>query len=88
LEWTGAYLQYYREQASWNERTAHWVERVGLESIKQALANAETRRQLVGRIEETLSATSDPWHEIIHNEELRKNFVRLPKLKPSDGIGG
>uniref|UniRef100_UPI0004725273 (2Fe-2S)-binding protein n=1 Tax=Paenibacillus polymyxa TaxID=1406 RepID=UPI0004725273 len=82
MEWTGAYLQYYREQANWNERTAHWVERVGVESIKQALANAETRKKLVTRIEETLSTTTDPWHEIIHNEELRKNFVQLPELKP------
>ncbi|WDZ57328.1 nitrite reductase large subunit NirB [Paenibacillus polymyxa] len=81
MEWTGAYLQYYREQANWNERTAHWVERVGVESIKQVLVNAETRQQLVSRIEETLSTTTDPWHEIIHNEELRKNFVQLPELK-------
>ncbi|MGZ0041973.1 nitrite reductase large subunit NirB [Paenibacillus ottowii] len=81
MEWTGAYLQYYREQANWNERTAHWVERVGVDSIKQVLADAETRQQLVTRIEETLSTTTDPWHEIIHNEELRKNFVQLPELK-------
>ncbi|QDY83241.1 NAD(P)/FAD-dependent oxidoreductase [Paenibacillus polymyxa] len=81
MEWTGAYLQYYREQANWNERTAHWVERVGVDSIKQVLADAETRQQLVTRIEETLGTTTDPWHEIIHNEELRKNFVQLPELK-------
>ncbi|MEC0181573.1 nitrite reductase large subunit NirB [Paenibacillus peoriae] len=80
MEWTGAYLQYYREQANWGERTAHWVERVGLESIKQTLANAETRQQLVGRIEETLSTTTDPWREIIHDRELLKNFVQLPEL--------
>ncbi|WP_068499127.1 nitrite reductase large subunit NirB [Paenibacillus kribbensis] len=80
MEWTGAYLQYYREQANWGERTAHWVERVGLESIKQALANAETRQELVGRIEETLSTTTDPWREIIHDKELLKNFVQLPEL--------
>ncbi|WP_025715658.1 nitrite reductase large subunit NirB [Paenibacillus sp. 1-18] len=80
MEWTGAYLQYYREQANWGERTAHWVERVGLESIKQALADAETRQELVGRIEETLGTTTDPWHEIIHDKELLKNFVQLPEL--------
>lgn len=80
MEWTGAYLQYYREQANWNERTAHWVERVGLESIKQALANDETRKQLVGRIEETLSTATDPWREIIEDREQLKNFVQLPEL--------
>lgn len=80
MEWTGAYLQYYREQANWNERTAHWVERVGLESIKQALASDEMRKQLVGRIEETLSTATDPWREIIEDREQLKNFVQLPEL--------
>lgn len=80
MEWTGAYLQYYREQANWNERTAHWVERVGLESIKQALASDETRKQLVGRIEEALSTATDPWREIIEDREQLKNFVQLPEL--------
>ena len=42
LEWSGAYLQYYRETGKYNERTAEWVERVGLETIKAAL---ETQRR-------------------------------------------
>ncbi|MCM3703520.1 nitrite reductase large subunit NirB [Paenibacillus macerans] len=77
MEWTAAFLQYYREQASWNERTAQWVERVGLDAIKVVLENAEERQALAARIEETLSRTTDPWKEIIHNEELRKNFEPL-----------
>ncbi|MFB5673982.1 nitrite reductase large subunit NirB [Paenibacillus terreus] len=81
IEWTAAYLQYYREQASWNERTAHWVERVGLESIKAALADEEERKALVARITETLSYTTDPWKEIIENPELRKNFEPLGGLQ-------
>lgn len=77
LEWTAAFLQHYREQASWNERTAQWVERVGLDAIKAVLEIPEEREALAARIEETLSRTTDPWQEIIQNEELRKNFEPL-----------
>lgn len=85
MEWTAAYLQYYREQANWNERTAQWVERVGLDTIKAVLENAEERQALAARIEETLSRTTDPWKEIIHSEELRKNFEPLPSAEPVVG---
>ncbi|MGG6313610.1 nitrite reductase large subunit NirB [Paenibacillus macerans] len=81
IEWTAAFLQHYREQASWNERTAGWVERVGLEAIKTVLENAEERQALAARIEETLSRTTDPWKEIIENEELRKNFEPLENVQ-------
>ncbi|WP_182534762.1 nitrite reductase large subunit NirB [Fontibacillus panacisegetis] len=77
MEWTAAYLQYYREQASWNERTAQWLERIGLDTIKAALSDAEERQALAERIKETLSHTTDPWKEIIENKELRKNFESL-----------
>ncbi|WP_044477119.1 nitrite reductase large subunit NirB [Paenibacillus antibioticophila] len=80
MEWTAAYLQYYREQASWNERTAQWVERVGLGKIKAVLENPEERQKLADRIEETLSRSTDPWKEIIEDESLRKNFEPLASV--------
>ncbi len=84
-EWTGAFLQYYRENASWNERTAHWVERVGLDAVKTALEKPEDRAALVARIEKTLSHTRDPWREIIEHEHLRKNFKPLAHVQPVTG---
>ncbi|MGF7046968.1 nitrite reductase (NADH) large subunit [Paenibacillus sp. DS2015] len=80
-EWAAGYLQYYRENANWNERTASWIERVGLPSIIEALDNGDDRRALVDRIEETLSYTKDPWKEIIQNDELRKNFEPLSDIQ-------
>jgi len=77
MEWSSAYLQYYREHARFNERTAAWIERVGLDHVKEALVDQQTRLELVSRIEETLSYTSDPWKEIIAKDELRKNFEPL-----------
>ncbi|KUP24204.1 nitrite reductase large subunit NirB [Paenibacillus sp. DMB5] len=77
LEWASAFLQYYRENAIWNERTSTWVERVGLESIKQALENREERLALKERIEATLALTTDPWKQIVNEPELRKNFTPI-----------
>lgn len=77
LEWASAFLQYYRENAVWNERTSTWVERVGLESIKQALENREERLALKERIEATLALTTDPWKQIVNEPELRKNFTPI-----------
>ncbi|MBP2111099.1 nitrite reductase large subunit NirB [Paenibacillus silagei] len=81
LEWASAFLQYYREQAGWNERTAQWIERVDLDSIKQALESPEERAALVERIQKTLSLTTDPWKQIVNTPELRKNFevISLPE---------
>ncbi|WP_339315425.1 nitrite reductase large subunit NirB [Paenibacillus sp. FSL R10-2734] len=77
VEWASAFLQYYREEAGWNERTAHWVERVGVDSIKKALESREERLALKGRIETVLSRTTDPWKQIINESELRKNFETI-----------
>lgn len=77
MEWASAFLQLYREQAQWNERTSVWVERVGLDYVKQALEKQEDRLALKERIETTLSYTTDPWQEIIADKELRKNFETL-----------
>ncbi|ULO05184.1 NAD(P)/FAD-dependent oxidoreductase [Paenibacillus sp. 19GGS1-52] len=74
VEWASAFLQYYRESAGWNERTAAWVERVGVDSVKKALENREDRLALQERIQKTLSLTTDPWKQIVNEPELRKNF--------------
>ncbi|MBW7475854.1 nitrite reductase large subunit NirB [Paenibacillus oenotherae] len=74
LEWSGAYLQYYRETGKYNERTSEWLERVGLDTVKAALESKEDRLALVERIEKTLDLMKDPWKEIIEKQELRKTF--------------
>ncbi|MNZ77755.1 Nitrite reductase [NAD(P)H] [compost metagenome] len=82
MEWSSAFLQLYREQAQWNERTAHWVERVGLDYVKQALEKKEERLALKERLEKALSLTTDPWKQIIHDKELRKNYEQLSQAAP------
>lgn len=88
IEWAGAFLQYYRENAQWNERTSVWIERIGLETVKRALGKPEDRAALVKRIETTLRTTTDPWKDIISKDELRKNFVPIPVSSVGNTSGG
>lgn len=83
MEWASAFLQLYREEAIWNERTAQWIERVGLDYVKQKLEKQEDRLALKERIEHTLSLTTDPWKQIVETKELRKNFEPLPATQPA-----
>ena len=45
LEYCGAFTQLYREEAHYLERTAPWVERVGLNHIKQQVLEDEANRK-------------------------------------------
>jgi nitrite reductase (NADH) large subunit len=77
LEWTGAYLQYYRETANWNERTSEWSLRIGLDTVKKALESKEDRDALNSRIDKTLGLMKDPWQQIVESDDLRKAFDAL-----------
>jgi len=65
LEHCGAFLQLYREEARYLERTAPWVERVGLAHVKaRVVADAESRRALHERfLHAQRFAQKDPWAE-------------------------
>ena len=45
LEYCGALIQKYREEAHYLERTAPWVERVGLTTIKECILDDEDQRK-------------------------------------------
>jgi len=63
LEYCGAFSQMYREEAHYLERTAPWVERVGLTSIKERLLDDEAERKALYerfRISQKV-AQVDPW---------------------------
>jgi nitrite reductase (NADH) large subunit len=77
MEYTAAYLQYYRETANYNERTAVWLERVGLETVQEALSTSEKRQALEERIDKTLSLTTDPWKEAVTKPEVRSDFESI-----------
>ncbi len=64
LEWCGAFSQLYREDAHYLERTAPWVERIGLQKVKDQLETPEQRKVLHERfLASQKPAQIDPWKE-------------------------
>ena len=65
LEYCAAYLQLYREEARYLERTAPWIERVGLSYVRERLVDdAEGRGRLAARfLESQRFSQTDPWAE-------------------------
>jgi nitrite reductase (NADH) large subunit len=63
LHYCAAFIQMYREEARYLERTAPWIERVGLERIKARIVeDAEGRDALAARFLHSQSfSQDDPW---------------------------
>jgi nitrite reductase (NADH) large subunit len=82
LEHCGAFLQLYREEARYLERTAPWVERVGLASIKQKIVeNSAERKALYARfLDSQKYAQVDPWAERATDGVDRHEFIPLKQI--------
>jgi nitrite reductase (NADH) large subunit len=64
LEYSGAFLQLYREEGWYLERTVHYLNRVGLDYVKKKiLEDAAGRRALWERLQFSLDGEPDPWFE-------------------------
>ena len=64
LEVAGAFLQLYREEGWYLERTVHYVARVGLEHCKaRVLEDLANRAALWERLQFALDGEPDPWFE-------------------------
>ena len=63
LEYCAAFIQLYREEAHYLERTAPWLERVGLSYVKERVVeDPEGRKALAERfLESQKHAQVDPW---------------------------
>jgi nitrite reductase (NADH) large subunit len=61
-EYSGAFLQLYREEAYYLDRTVHYIERVGLDYVKQkVIGDAANRKALYERLLYSLEGLPDPW---------------------------
>jgi nitrite reductase (NADH) large subunit len=64
LEYSGAFLQLYREEGWYLERTVHYVSRVGLDYVKKKiLDDAANRKALWDKLQFSLDGEPDPWFE-------------------------
>ena len=62
---TGRFLQFYRENANWLERTYAWVPRLGIERIRAVVVDDVdgTAAELDAAMEAAIAAYTDPWKE-------------------------
>ncbi|MFG8976747.1 nitrite reductase large subunit NirB [Pseudomonas paraeruginosa] len=85
-EYNGAFLQLYREEAFYLERTVHYLQRVGMAHIRKAVVeDAENRKALNARLQFALSFEQDPWKQRIEQPLLKKEFERIP-LKQLENV--
>jgi nitrite reductase (NADH) large subunit len=87
IDHAAAFVQLYRENAHYLERTAPWIERVGLDYIQERIvADEEGRIELAGRFWISQShAQDDPWAE--RAEGAEKNLHRpLAEIRPLAGV--
>ncbi len=80
LEYSAAFIQLYREEAHYLERTAPWVERVGFNYVKDQILQDEQKRQaLAERFKFSQKfAQIDPWKERAQGKDhLEYNVLEL-----------
>ncbi|MSU90064.1 nitrite reductase large subunit [Rhodobacteraceae bacterium 2CG4] len=80
MEYTVAFVQLYRENARYLDRPYKWIARVGLDWVRDRLADAAERRRLVAAFD--LSQTiyqKDPWAERA-DEDAARAFAPLADL--------
>ena len=78
LEYSGAFLQLYREEGIYLERTVHYVARVGMDYVQaRVLTDAEGRRALYARLQFALQQEKDPWLERARDGVQQHEFATI-----------
>jgi nitrite reductase (NADH) large subunit len=82
IEYCAAFTQLYRENAHYLERTAPWLERVGLTYVKQQIVeDAENRKKLHQRFMQSQKyAQKDPWLERASEGVQQYEFTPLKQV--------
>jgi len=93
LEYGGAFLQLYRLEAWYLERTCHYIARVGLDHAKKRIVDdAPGRRALWEQLQFALDGEPDPWFEFEKAQVDLRQFEPLtpaftPSVTPAVGAG-
>jgi nitrite reductase (NADH) large subunit len=78
LEYAAAFLQLYREEARYLDRTVHFVRRVGMDYVRKRVVEDERgRKELCARLRFALAGYADPWAERAQGAE-RERFEAIP----------
>jgi nitrite reductase (NADH) large subunit len=83
LEYVKAFMQFHREDSYYLERTAHWIERTGLQYIKDVMLDKQQVSEYAKRFEiSQQTAQVDPWAQAI-KDGFTKEFDPIV-INPED----
>ncbi|WP_288060522.1 nitrite reductase large subunit NirB [Thiomonas sp.] len=86
LEYTGAFIQLYREEGWYLERTVHYIARVGLDYVRQrVLDDAAGRAALWERLQFALQGEPDPWFEFDKAQVDTRQFIPIVPVAAAQG---
>lgn len=78
IEITGAFMQLYRREGWYLERTVHYLHRVGLDHVKkQVVDDVARRRALWAELQFALDGEPDPWFEFDKARVDRRQFASV-----------
>lgn len=78
IEITGAFMQLYRREGWYLERTVHYLHRVGLDHVKkQVVDDVARRRALWAELQFALDGEPDPWFEFDKARVDRRQFAAV-----------
>ena len=78
LEYTGAFMQLYREEGWYLERTVHYINRVGLDYVKKKILEDEAlRKALWAKLQAALEGEPDPWFDLQEAKVDTRQFEPL-----------
>jgi nitrite reductase (NADH) large subunit len=77
-EYSGAFLQLYREEGWYLERTCHYVARVGLDHVKSVVVeDGGRRKELYDRLLFSLQDYEDPWAQAVQQPAVRAAYETI-----------
>ncbi|HEB80660.1 MAG TPA: nitrite reductase large subunit, partial [Chromatiales bacterium] len=81
-EYAAAFLQLYREEGYYRERSSAWIERVGLPYVKERVVEDAPGRTLLHErfMESQKYAQIDPWEAPVQNAEARRKYTPLMEI--------
>lgn len=84
MEFTGAFLQLYRLEGWYLERTVHYISRVGLDHVKKRiLDDVQGRKALWEQLQFALDGEPDPWFESSRASVDVRQFTPLSAVEPA-----
>ena len=89
MEYTGAFMQLYRLEGWYLERTVHYINRVGLDYVKKKiLEDAEGRKALWADLQAALEGEPDPWFETQKASVDARQFIPIKAITKETTTAG